>query len=76
MYSDASNGYHGFVRAKTGTITTFDVSGALANFHLGTAASSLNTAGTIAGMYRDTSFVHHGFVRVIIPPQQGILSGP
>jgi len=49
---------HGFLRAKEGSITTFDVPGAI-----GTVAWSINPAGAIAGFYLDASVVLHGFLR-------------
>ena len=46
------------MRAKDGTITTFDASSAT-----GTYPNSINTAGDIAGIYTDASGTNHGFVR-------------
>ena len=40
-------------------ITTFAASGA----GTGTVANAINTAGTIAGFYYDTSLAFHGFMR-------------
>ncbi len=66
-YADANRVYHGFVRAATGTITTFDAPGAStitgSGLIRGTAAISVNTAGDITGFYVDASGVFHGFVR-------------
>jgi len=51
------------VRAANGTITTFDAPGAGLGGHAGTNPMSINTAGAIAGTYRDANLVYHGFVR-------------
>jgi hypothetical protein len=48
------------VRAASGAITTFEAPGALA---LNTFATSINTAGTVAGVYLDAVGVNHGLVR-------------
>jgi hypothetical protein len=53
-----SSGSNGFVGTAGGTITTFDVSGAVA-----TVADSINSAGVIAGHWGDANAVNHGFVR-------------
>ena len=50
--------FHGFLRAHDGTITTFDVPGAVS-----TSAFSINPAGAITGTYLDASFTSHGFLR-------------
>jgi hypothetical protein len=62
-YIDASNVFHGFVRAPRGTITTFDAPGATTSPGQGTLAFGKNPAGAITGCYVDTSNVAHGFVR-------------
>ncbi len=64
-YIDANGANHGFVRAASGTITTFDAPGAGTGAGQGTIAVSINTAGEIAGTYEDASGVGHGFVRAI-----------
>jgi hypothetical protein len=51
-------GYHAFVRGGDGSYTTFDVSGD-AN---GTFPEGINTKGEVAGEYRDSNDVQHGFV--------------
>jgi len=61
--ADASGVYHGFVRAASGTITTFDAPGASTVQGAGTFAFCINTDGAIAGYYVDASFVDHSFVR-------------
>src|SRR5215471_18121064 len=48
-YTDASYGTHGFLRAKDGTITTFDATPA----SIYTNAASINSAGTITGYWAD-----------------------
>jgi hypothetical protein len=59
FYYDASNVFHGFLRARDGAITTFDAPGA----GLGTVPQSINVAGAIAGYYFDASSAVHGFLR-------------
>jgi len=61
--TDASGATHGFVRAPDGTITTFDVPGAVVTAPLG-----INPAGTITGLFVTVSNVF-GFVRA---PNGGI----
>jgi hypothetical protein len=58
-YFDASGVSHGFLQARDGTITTFDVPGAVN----GTRPVAINPAGAITGSYFDASRVSHGFVR-------------
>ena len=62
-YADASNVNHGFLRAKDGTITTFEAPGAGTGVFQGTVAFSINPAGAITGFYRDASSTNHGFLR-------------
>jgi hypothetical protein len=75
-YTDSNGALHGFVRTSNGTITSFDAPGAGTNILVaslvalfkgppteGTGGISINTAGTIAGIYADPSVVYHGFVR-------------
>ena len=61
--TDASNVFHGFVRAANGTITTFDAPGAGTDPGQGTTAVGINPAGVIEGQYIDAANVPHGFVR-------------
>jgi hypothetical protein len=64
IYSDRSNVYHGFVRAKAGTITEFNVTGGGTARHQGVQAPlSINPSGTLTGAYKDASDVYHGVVR-------------
>src|SRR5207302_114184 len=60
---DASNVYHGFLRARDGTFTTFDAPGSGTGPFQGTIAFGLNLAGVIAAYYADASNVNHGFLR-------------
>jgi len=72
-YLDAHSCYHGFLRATSGTITEFDVSGAVttaactpeAAFRVGTRPIAINSTGTIIGTYSDTNGKYHGFVRAV-----------
>jgi hypothetical protein len=67
-YVDSKDGFHGFVRSATGTITTLDAPGAgkgrspLNGYQLGTKALSVNNDGVIAGYYIDPNEVYHGFM--------------
>ena len=73
MYSDASDVFHGLVRAANGTITTFDAPGVGAGMGLlqGTGGFSINSVGAVTGAYTDASAVVHGFV---LTPAGGSLS--
>lgn len=67
-YSDANGVNHGFIRGPNGAITTFDASGAGMSIYQGTGCSSdcsvsLNDWGTVAGVYVDTNYVAHGYLR-------------
>jgi N-acetylneuraminic acid mutarotase len=66
-YSDSGNVYHGFICTAYCTtinnLTVINVTGATTWGDLGTAVSGINTAGVVTGFYRDTNFVHHGFIR-------------
>jgi hypothetical protein len=61
---DASNVFHGVLRAPDGTMTTFDAQGAGTGLFQGTLRLGINQAGTIEGFYVDPGDVNHGFVRV------------
>src|SRR5262245_14164265 len=54
---DANAAVHGYISESDGTITTFDLHGALSSF-----PTSINDAGEIAGTYED-EHGSHGFVR-------------
>ena len=60
---DASDVFHGFVRAPNGTITAFDVPGAGTGAFQGTLPGGINDEGAIDGSYSDAGDVNHGFVR-------------
>ncbi len=63
-YTDASGVFHAFVRAASGTVTTFDAPGAgTSGLFPGTIATGINSTGEITGFYEDASGVFHGFVR-------------
>jgi len=61
-YLDGSNVYHGFLRARDGTITTFNVKGAGTGGFQGTLVQNINAPGGIDGYIVDASGVAHGFV--------------
>jgi hypothetical protein len=58
-YFDESFVSHGFLRTPDGSLTTFDVPGAV----YGTNAEAINSLGAITGFYTDPNFVTHGFLR-------------
>jgi predicted membrane protein len=73
-YADSSGGYHGFVRATNGTITTFDAPGGTTGVCGGfcrTIPTGIDTAGDIVGSYADSNEKHHGFIR---PANGGIVT--
>jgi len=59
---DSVGAHHGFVRTKSGKITSFDAPGAGTSSGEGTFAWRINTAGDITGYLMDSSGVYHGFV--------------
>ena len=61
-YADSSGVVHGFVRAASGTITTFSVPGAGTGMLQGTLAITINTAEDVAGTYLDSNSVFHGYL--------------
>ena len=64
VYADTNGINHGFIRAASGTITEFDVTGAgTTGLFPGTIPSSISSTGDIAGFYSDTNGVNHGFWR-------------
>ena len=63
-YADASNVFHGFVRAKDGTITTIEVPAAGTGPFQGTQAVATNPSGATTGAYSDSNNVAHGFLRI------------
>ena len=65
-YADASNVFHGFVRAANGTIITFDAAGAGTDPGQGTFmvdGGPINPRGLIAGTVQPSNNVFRGFVR-------------
>jgi len=61
--NDYKNVNHGFVRAKNGTITILDASGAgTGPIFQETWPFSINPAGQVAGQYSDANTVFHGFL--------------
>ena len=63
-YVDAVTSFHGFLRDKDGTITTFDPPGACTMSGQGTQPSRNSPSGEITGFYIDSNGVHHGFRRI------------
>src|SRR5437773_161954 len=57
---DASDVFHGVLRAPDGTMTTFDVPGAGTGPFQGTLTFGINQAGTTEGDYVDPRDVSHG----------------
>ena len=58
-YTDTSYGTHGFILATDGTLTTFDVKGALTTY-----GNGLNGTDAVAGFWYDgTTKTNRGFVR-------------
>jgi hypothetical protein len=64
-YWDASDAYHGFLRAPNGRITTFDAPGAGPGEGEGTFPMSINSNGTVVGYVQDTDMLTHGFSRSV-----------
>ena len=64
-YNDSNVVSHCFIRTADGKITTFDVPGADINpaDAAGSIIYAINAFGSTAGIYVDSSFVSHGFLR-------------
>jgi hypothetical protein len=62
-YYGANGVAHGFERARSGAISTFDVPGAGTGPGQGTFSLANNSSGAIAGFYTDENFRGHGFLR-------------
>ncbi len=64
-YQSADTVFHGFLRSPAGKFTTFQAPGAdtTAGSYNGTAPSSINDLGAIAGSYYDANGFSHGFLR-------------
>lgn len=56
--NDSTENTHGFLRSARGTVTTFDVRGAIS-----TNPNAINSAGEIAGSFKDAGGRVHGFIR-------------
>lgn len=56
-FTDTAGYQHGFVRASTGSITTFDAPGSY------TSPYEINAKGTIVGYFEDNSGIDHSFLR-------------
>jgi probable HAF family extracellular repeat protein len=56
--------YHGFLRAASGNVTTFDAPGAGTGAYQGTQSFGINQTGDVVGYYTDANKVYHGFVRL------------
>ena len=65
QFVDSNNLFHGFVRFRDGSFTTFDAPGAgtTTGSFQGTIGNAINSAGVIAGSYFDNNNASHGFVR-------------
>lgn len=61
-FNDGFSVNHGFLRAKDGTLTTFDAPGAGTGFSQGTAPMGITPNGVIMGLYRDANSASHGFL--------------
>jgi hypothetical protein len=63
-FYDVNDVGHGFLRAKNGTFTTLDATGAgTAACPQGTQAVVINPEGVILGIYTDANNANHGFLR-------------
>jgi hypothetical protein len=65
-YIDGSNVVHGFVRSRGGKITTFDAPAGASSLGFGCFQAcplGLNDSGEVTGVYADTNYVYHGFLR-------------
>jgi hypothetical protein len=63
-FNDGFTINHGFVRTNTGSITTFDVPGAGTGFNQGTAPLGITSEGVVMGLYIDSTYGYHGFLRL------------
>lgn len=61
-YNDANTINHGFLRARDGSIRTFDAPGAGVGYDQGTAPLGITDLGEIMGELIDLNSVVHGFV--------------
>jgi hypothetical protein len=63
-YADSAGVFHSFVRAASGKITNFTVSGAGTGADQGVIVSGVNTANSVPGVYIDSAGADHGYVLV------------
>jgi hypothetical protein len=61
-YLDAESVLHGFLRAASGGITTFETPNAGSGALQGAIAFGINTSGDIVGTYADANDALHGFI--------------
>jgi hypothetical protein len=61
-FNDGFSINHGFLRARDGTLATFDAPGAGTGFNQGTAPLGIDPAGEIMGHYIDSNNRSHGFL--------------
>jgi hypothetical protein len=66
MYVDENYTHHGYIRTADGKFTTIDALGAdvTPGDFAGTWATSINDVGVVTGLYMDSNFAIHGFVRI------------
>jgi hypothetical protein len=67
-FTDANSISHGFLRNPKGEITTYDVPGGGSGVYQGTGCFSdcpvsLNDFGALTGVYLDSNYVAHGYLR-------------
>jgi hypothetical protein len=67
-FNDGRTINHGFLRAKSGVIATFDAPGAGQGYNQGTLPLGVTPGGEIVGLYRDANDVTHGFIFTPTPP--------
>ena len=65
--NDGYNENHGYLRRRDGTVTLFDEPDAGNGDFQGTFPIAISTNGVILGVYWDSNFILHGFLRM--PPQ-------
>jgi hypothetical protein len=70
QYYDSNDVSHGFVRGRDGEFTYFDTpdAGTATGSYEGTIPLAINLAGVITGVYIDSNYVLHAFLRYARPP--------
>ena len=63
QYQDSNYLFHGFVRFRDGSFSTFEAPGAGTGAFQGTLGLAINSEGDVTGYYLDTNNVAHGFLR-------------